>query len=42
MHTVSLEVLDLLVRKNQEWFDESDTEVQLLIEQMHSSHKTWN
>ena len=40
-YTSSLEVLGLPVRKHQDWFDDNNTEVQLLIQQMHSSHRAW-
>ena len=37
-HAASLEVRGLPVRKHQDWFDDNNTEVQLLIEKLHSSH----
>ena len=40
-YEASLEVLGLPVRKDQEWLDDNNTEVQLLIQQMHDSHKAW-
>ena len=41
MYSASLEVLGLPKRKHQDWFHENNTEVQLLIDQMHNSHKCW-
>ena len=41
IHSASLEVLGLPFRKHQDWFDDNNTEVQQLIEKMHSSHKAW-
>ena len=40
-YAASLEVLELPVQKHQDWFDDNNTEVQLLIEQMYSSHRAW-
>lgn len=41
VYSTSLEVLGLPKRKHQDWFDENNTEIQLLIDQMHNSHKSW-
>ena len=40
-YEASLEVLGLPVRKHQDWLDDNNTEVQLLIQQMNDSHKAW-
>ncbi len=41
IHTTSLEVLGLPLRKHQDWFDDNNAEVQQLIREMHSAHKAW-
>ena len=41
VYSASFEVLGLPKRKHQDCFDENNTEVQLLIDQMHNSHKCW-
>ena len=38
IYASSLEVLELPIRKHQDWFDDNNTEVKLLIKQMHASH----
>ena len=40
-YTTSLEVLGLSVRKYQNWFDENNPEIQVLIGKMHHLHKLW-
>ncbi|CAI9736467.1 Hypothetical predicted protein [Octopus vulgaris] len=40
-HTAPEEVLRLPVPKHQDWFNDNSTDVQQLIDKMHSSHKTW-
>lgn len=41
IYSTSFEVLGLPKRKHQDWFDENNSEVQLLIDKMHDSHKCW-
>ena len=40
-YTTPLEVLGLSVRKHQDWFDEKNPEIQVLIGKMHHLHKLW-
>ena len=40
-YTTSLEVLGLPVRKHQDWFDDNNSDIQILIDKMHNSHKAW-
>lgn len=40
-HATPLEVLALPISKHQDSFDDNHDEVQVLVQYMHSSHKTW-
>uniref|UniRef100_A0A0L8GZK8 Uncharacterized protein n=1 Tax=Octopus bimaculoides TaxID=37653 RepID=A0A0L8GZK8_OCTBM len=40
-HSVSVKVLGHSVCKHQDWFNDNNTDVQQLIDKMHSSHSTW-
>ena len=41
VHTTSMEVLGLPIRKHQDWFDDNNAEVKGLIKQMHDAHKVY-
>ena len=41
VYTTSADVLGFPKRSHQDWFDENDTEIQPLLDNLHSSHKLW-
>ncbi|CAI9736286.1 Hypothetical predicted protein [Octopus vulgaris] len=41
MHSASVEALGIPVRKHQDWFNDNNTDFQLLTDRMHNSYKTW-
>ena len=37
----SVEVLGFCRRKHQDWFDEKDTQIKDMLDEMHTSNKIW-
>ena len=41
VYSASADVLGFPKRSHQDWFDENDLEIQPLLDQLHSAHKSW-
>ena len=41
IHNTATNVVGFVKRKHQDWFDENDTEIGLLLDSLHQAHKTW-
>ena len=41
LYESSVDILGFSKRKHQDWFDEKDTEINKMLDEMHTSHSFW-